>query len=273
MIQLSGQSTVTYMQFRELLNSIDSKHGKSTLSDPGDWLQGRAMFGGLQTILCLHAMRSLLPDTPLRSLQTTFVQPAKSLQVTAHANIVRAGKSVTHVESRLLDDDNNVIALVVGVFGAARESQINLKPVQTGLGNGSQRIEFPTAGGVPSFTRHFKPVWLQGTLPFTGDTETHHIVQISMPGESDCNEYHVIALADFIPPIAICHLTNPAPGSSMTWMLEFLNEDYQGLALENWRVDAELMAAGEGYTHQSVMLWGPGGEPIALSRQNMVVFG
>jgi hypothetical protein len=45
------------------------------------------------------------------------------------------------------------------------------------------------------------------------------------------------------------------------------------LALEGWRLDVDLLAADGGYTSQSVMVWGPGGEPVAVSRQCMVVFG
>ena len=40
-----------------------------------------------------------------------------------------------------------------------------------------------------------------------------------------------------------------------------------------WRVDAQMMAAESGYTNQSLVLWGPGGVPVALGRQSMVVFG
>ena len=56
-------------------------------------------------------------------------------------------------------------------------------------------------------------------------------------------------------------------------MLEFLSHEYRGLSLQHWRLDAEMMAAEEGYTHQSIMLWSPDSKPIALSRQNMVIFG
>lgn len=260
------------MQFTELLNSIESQPGTSTLRDPGDWVQGRALFGGLQTVLALHAMRSLVPDTPLRALQTTFIQPARSQQVHAEAIVIRAGKNVTHIESRLLDEESNTVALVVGIFGAARESELQLTLTQNPVAN-PQPHHFRQLPGVPGFTKHFEACWLQGKLPFGGDTETSHIVQLGMPGEENCNEYHVVALADFIPPVALSHLRTPVPGSSMTWMLEFLTDDYKGQALSDWRVDADLVAAGEGYTHQSVTLWGPGGLPVALSRQNMVVFG
>lgn len=261
------------MQFTELLNSIQSEPGVSLLPEPGDWLQGRALFGGLQTILCLHAMRSLLPDITLRSLQTTFIQPARSKQVRAVASVIRAGKNVTHAEARLLDDEENVVALVVGVFGATRESKVNIKPHQPEVISENPR-HFRHLPGAAGFTNHFEATWLVGKMPFGNDDNTQNVVQLSIPEEKNCNEYHVVALADFIPPVALSHLPKPpVPGSSMTWMLEFLSDDYQGLPLENWRVDAELVAAGEGYTHQSVMLWGPNGEPVALSRQNMVIFG
>jgi len=43
--------------------------------------------------------------------------------------------------------------------------------------------------------------------------------------------------------------------------------------LDGWRIDAQMMAADSGYTNQSLVLWGPGGVPVALGRQSMVVFG
>jgi hypothetical protein len=86
-------------------------------------------------------------------------------------------------------------------------------------------------------------------------------------------EAQVLALADFIAPVALSHLKSPAPGSTLTWMVEMLAAELGSLPLEGWRVDAELIAAVDGYTSQSVMLWGPGGVPVALSRQSMVIFG
>jgi len=65
----------------------------------------------------------------------------------------------------------------------------------------------------------------------------------------------------------------PTPGSSLTWMLELLRDRYDDLGMDDWRVDAELIAARDGYTNQSVMLWGSSREAVALSRQSMVVFG
>jgi hypothetical protein len=87
------------------------------------------------------------------------------------------------------------------------------------------------------------------------------------------SEYHVLAIADFLPPIAFSLLPRPVTGGSMTWMLELITDQLGGLSLEGWRLDAELVAGRDGYTSQSVMVWGPEGRPIALSHQSMFVFG
>jgi len=80
-------------------------------------------------------------------------------------------------------------------------------------------------------------------------------------------------MADFIPPVALSFLTTPVAAASLTWMLELLPETFDALPLDGWRIDAEMVAAHNGYLSQSLTLWGPGGEPVALGRQTMVVFG
>jgi hypothetical protein len=110
-------------------------------------------------------------------------------------------------------------------------------------------------------------------LPFSGGHQRESVLQLSLRDDGPVDETHVLAFADFIPPIALSMFAAPTPGSSLTWMLELLRDRYDDLGLDDWRVDAELIAARDGYTNQSVMLWGPRGEPVALSRQSMVVFG
>lgn len=261
------------MQYFEVLQTIERSGGDARLAVSPEWMQGRAVFGGLQAALMLHAMRGLVPaDLPVRTLQVTFVAPPAQPQLLARASVLRQGKSATHVECRLLDGDN-VLATATAVFGAARESRVTRVPEQPAVPCDKPRTFKYFPGLSPTFTQYFAARWLQGGMPFTGPAEPRCVVDVSMPGEQASSESHVIALADFIPPIALSYLSMPVPGSSMTWMLEFLTEDLNGLSMQNWRVDAEMVAGAHGYTSQSVMLWGPDGQPIALSRQNMVVFG
>ena len=59
----------------------------------------------------------------------------------------------------------------------------------------------------------------------------------------------------------------------MTWTLEMLTDDVSKLSSAGFRLDVELVAGKDGYTSQSVMVWSRDGDPVALGRQSMVVFG
>ncbi|MGH8454451.1 MAG: acyl-CoA thioesterase [Nevskiales bacterium] len=260
------------MPFSELMRSAQDAPGRCTVDVPDDWLQGRSVFGGLQVALALRAMRTLVPDAPLRTLQVLFAAPVPAGCMRAQAHVLRKGKSATHVEARVLDGENCLV-LVVGVFGAARESVVSLQPQQPVIDD-RHAVPFRFVPGVtPAFTQHFASRWLRGHLPFTGMATREIVVEIAMRDTGNASEGHVLAIADLIPPVALSHLKKPAPGSSMTWMLEFITDRFTELSLDGWRVDAELVFAGAGYTSQTAMIWGPGGLPVALSRQSMVVFG
>jgi acyl-CoA thioesterase len=261
------------MRFSEVLKSVRRDGDTWIASISEDWLQGRSAFGGLQAALAVQAMRTLIPaDVPLRSLQVTFIAPIPASTVRMDAKILRQGKSVTQLEARLMDGYATA-CLVVGVFGASRESSLRILPARPGI----EAVVTPQVlryvpGLLPQFTQHFEASWLQGDIPFSGSKKTTQVVEVALKDEGVADEAQVIAFADFIPPVALSMLQQPAPGSSLTWMLE-LFADSRGLPLNGWRIDAQLQAAQDGYTSQQVMLWGPNGEPIALSRQSMVIFG
>lgn len=261
------------MRFSEALAGVQRDGDRWTASVSEDWLQGRSAFGGLQVALALRAMRTLVPmEVPLRSLQVTFVAPVPAGSIRIAANVLRQGKSVTQVEARLLDGDAT-LCLVIGVFGAARESKLHLLPAQPLVdATSTPQVLRYVPGLLPQFTQHFQARWLVGDIPFSGSKKTGQVVEVDLKDEGLADETHVVAFADFIPPVALSMLDQPTPGSSLTWMLE-LFADSRGLPLQGWRIDAHLQAAQDGYTSQQVMLWGPQGEPVALSRQSMVVFG
>lgn len=258
--------------FSKLLANIVTSEGAASVDVPDDWLQGRTLFGGLQAVIGLAAMRTVAPPHPLRSMQVTFLAPVPGGPVRAVARVLRSGKNTAHVEARIVEGDST-LCLMVGVFGAARDSAVALRPVQEPVPGGTA-IELPWIPGVvPNFTQHFRARWMAGAPPTTGVQHPRSVVELAMRDEGPTSEHHVVAMADFIPPIALSYLKAMAPAASLTWMLELLTEEVASLPLEGWRVDAEMTAAAGGYTHQSLLLWGPGGVPVALGRQTMVVFG
>ena len=190
----------------------------------------------------------------------------------SRARLLRSGKSTTYGESRIVSG-GDTLALFVGVFGLPRPSAVKLIPRQPVV-TAAHSIEMPWIPGVlPSFTQHFKARWIVGGPPFSGASHPDNVIELGMRDSGRATEYHVLAMADFIPPIALSYVKEQIAAASVTWMLEMLAEDVSTLPLDGWRVDAQMMAAESGYTNQSLVLWGPGGVPVALGRQCMVVFG
>ena len=261
------------MLFSEILNTLRQDDTGWIATVPDDWSQGRSIFGGLQAALVLRVMRTLVPGhVPLRVVQTTFVAPVLTGTVHVRARILRAGKNVIHVEGSLVDGEQSA-CVVVGVFGSSRKSQIEVTPRQHAL-EAAAPFDFPSVRGVtPEFTRYFTMRWLRGGPPYTGITLPHAVIEVGINDSGKATEEHVVAIADAIPPVALSYVNTPINGSSMTWMLELLRDRVDDLALTGWRLDVDLHAARDGYTSQSVNVWGPGGEPVALSRQCMVVYG
>lgn len=262
------------MQFSDVLRSFQKTADGWTANVPEDWLIGRTTFGGLQAALAAKAMRELLPDAalPLRTVQCTFLAPVAAGPVALRAEVLRTGKNAVHVQARLMAGEQ-VLAVVIGVFGSSRESAVRVLPAQPAVESPKPLMFGYVPGITPTFTQHFRARWLRGGLPYSGSTLPQNIVEVGLNDDGPTTESHVMALADFVPPVAMTFLKKPAPGGTLTWMMEFFSDRFDDLPLQNWRVDVDLVAAVDGYTSQSVMVWGPGGEPVAISRQSMVVFG
>ncbi len=261
------------MNFSQAMRGV-TRDGDSWRAEVGaDWLQGRSAFGGLQAALGLRAMRDLVPAAlALRTLQVTFLAPVRAGSVAIRAACLRRGSSTMHIEAGLYAGEQ-LLCRLLGVFGSARPSALGLQPKQPALA-APAAPEVPYIPVLmPAFLQQFRVRWLRGDLPFSGGTQREAVVQVSLRDNGPPDETHVVAFADFIPPLALGMFTQPTAGSSLTWMLELLRDRYDDLGLDDWRIDAALLAAHDGYTSQSMMLWGPHGEPVALSRQSMVVFG
>ena len=237
-----------------------------------DWLQGRSVFGGMQAAIALAAMRTLIPmQIALRTLQMTFVAPVESGLVTANARVLRAGKSAQHAEARLEGPDG-LQALAIGVFGAPRDSIVQV-PVPAPAPVTAARSKLGYTPGMPSFLQHFDAELLAGAPPFANVRVERNVYEIGLRDSGPMTEAHLLALADFVPPVALSWMPKLTPGSSLTWMFELLDHGFAAQPLSGWRVESDLVAARDGYTSQSTTLWAPDATPVALSRQSMVVFG
>ncbi|HEX6832128.1 MAG TPA: thioesterase family protein [Rudaea sp.] len=260
------------MKLSELTGAMRRSSGAAEATVDETWLQGRSVFGGLQAVVALAAMRTLVPETtPLRTLQMTFVAPVPGGAVNARATLLRAGKSATQVEARLVDGDAT-LATAVAVFGLARDSAVQRAlPAPRAFDRKPIRLPFKQ-NVTPNFMQHFAVELLDGALPFSGHPVHSAAYRLGLDDQAPVGEAHLLAFADFVPPVALAWSPSVVPGSSMTWMLEFFAHDVARHRLDGWQVESEMIAASEGYTSQSTILWAPDRTPVALSRQSMVVF-
>ncbi|WP_137817201.1 acyl-CoA thioesterase II [Pseudomonas sp. 2FG] len=265
------------MTFSELLRAV--RDNPQSVVVPSQWGQGRASFGGVAAMLVYEAMRAQVPTgRPVRSLAVTFVGPlAVDTPVSLEVEVLREGKAVSQVLGRAVQN-GQVVTLVQGSFGASRDSAIDvaaepaplIKPVE-------ECQELPYIKGVtPEFTRYLAMRWGIGGMPFTNNPAREMGGWVRLRGESEAEvveEAHLLALVDAWPPAVLPHLRAPAPGSSLTWTIEFMQPTPK-LSTFDWCLyRAQIEHARDGYGHIAAALWTADGELIALSRQTVTVFG
>ncbi|HEX8592114.1 MAG TPA: thioesterase family protein [Pseudomonas sp.] len=264
------------MNFSELIDAVNDHPLSVTI--PAQWGQGRACFGGLMAALLYEAMRARVPDhRPVRSLAITFVGPAEpGVPIAFEVEVLREGKAVSQVLGRAMQN-GEVMTLMQGSFGAPRESTIAvqaepapaLKPVQACL-----QMPF-ISGAMPEYLQFMDMRWGLGGLPFsnTPSPAIGGYVRFREIEHGPLTEAHLLALVDTWPPALLPHLNKPAPGSSLTWTIEFVQPMPQ-LDTHDWCMyRAVIEHARDGYGHTAAMLWSPAGELVAISRQTVTVFG
>jgi acyl-CoA thioesterase len=260
------------MTLTELLRSMRRGDGSAHANIGEDWLQGRSLFGGLQAAIAVCAMRTVVPDEfPIRSLQMTFIAPVPAGGIDARAIVLRSGKNTRHVEARL-EADGELLAHAIAIFGTGRESivRLDLPPSPMTKTRGRPFVFQP--GLMPNFMQHFSVELIEGAPPFSNSKVDRVVYAIGMIDEGSTTESHLLAVADFVPPVALSWMPKIVAGSSMTWMVEFFDHTFIEQPLQGWRIDAQMVEARDGYTSQSTAIYSPAGNVVALSRQSMVVF-
>ena len=249
-----------------------AEDGTLTAEVREDWMQGRSLYGGVQAALATEAMRPFSDDLPIRTLQATLCAPVAHGRLRIEARLLRAGGNTRQVEARIVDGEQ-VLALFVGIFGRARESAVAHDFIQPAL-DGLTGTRMPFVDGMPPFLRQFSAELLKGHFPGSGATDTEHVYRLSLHDDAERTGLaQLLTLSDFPPPVGLSWLRRFTPGSTMTWMLNFTGRAFETQPLSGWVIDVKLDAAHDGYTQQTVTLFGPDGYAVARGTQCMVIFG
>ncbi|NER65973.1 thioesterase family protein [Pseudomonas sp. MAFF212427] len=267
------------MNFSRLLTAVRLQPQAVVI--PAEWAQGRACFGGLMAALLYEAMHAkVAPDRPVRSLAITFVGPAEpGVPISFEVESLRDGKAVSSLLGRALQN-GQVVTLIQGSFGAGRSSVVHvpalapvaLKPLAEAT------PEMPYIKGVtPEFIRHLALRWGIGGLPYSNTQARQMGGWVRLRGddvvEERVSEAHLLALVDAWPPALLPHLRTPAPGSTLTWTIEFVQPVASLTTLDWCQYCAQIDYARDGYGHVSAALWTAAGDLLAISRQTVTVFG
>lgn len=265
------------MTFDQQRDSWQQSH--TTLQIPEGWGQGRATFGGLVAAMLFEKMAAAAGgEASLRSLTFSFVAPATSGDIEASVNVLRAGRSVTQLEGKLVQGGDVMLAALAS-FGHRRESSIRVTGDRAPAMDPPEAcVALPDAPGlIPEFTRHFDYRIAAGDLPFSGSSGNRLGGWVRFrDGETASGPVHIthlLALIDAWPPAVLPMLKQPAPASSLTWTLEFVEPLPAHSGSDWWQYLADVEQAADGYCVVQAKLWDLEGRLVAFTRQTVTVFG
>ena len=264
------------MLLSEILNTRRRDGDTVVFSATEDWAQGRTMFGGFLSALAVQAMRDVAgSDWPLRALQTNFVGPVAVGDVQMRVELLRQGKNIRQVKATLISNQE-VAGLMLGVFGAGRESEVPVSmPVQTPCEKTfDQAPILPFFKGIaPNFLQHLNIRWAEGGFPYTGTPSQASKLYVEIKDDVVDTELAIVMLTDAPPTPAISGFNRPVPASSVSWSLELRLPDDIKNSGGVWRIDIDTKAAAQGYTNEQAALWTPDGRLAAFGYQVVAVYG
>jgi acyl-CoA thioesterase len=261
------------VKFTELLQDIQRNGEEYTLDIPPDWMQGRTISGGLATAFALEATKLAFPDLPpLRSALVAFIGPVGG-KVSAKADILRSGKSVTFVEVSLFGEKGLATKITFG-FGASRPTSLNKqygnKSDQPGPEGFESEPQFnPQAA---AFSQHIERRRVAGGERFSGSDDTDNYFWMRHRDSDATDVTSLLGLSDMLPPAILPALSERVPSSSMTWMANILNEA-PSTKDGWWLVRTCADSASEGYSSQNMMVWNSEGVLVVTGRQIVATFG
>lgn len=263
------------MQLKDLFTQIEQQEW---IELPTGWLQGRTIFGGLVAGMLIHKATVTIND-PLKKLLScsiTFVGPVEQAPVKLTAEILRQGKSVTSIEVRLWQNDA-VQSILIASFGSQRESQIHvaLEPQIPDFPALDQINIVPKYLPFPECVQNFQLAWTHGNYPITASKQPDFAGWCRFDPERHSQRSMTLAdivnLMDVWPPGVLPMFKQPAPASSLTWHLTFI-EPLQHQLHDWFKYQVITDHAEHGYATEHSYLWDQQNRLIAIARQTVTVF-
>lgn len=263
------------MHLEQLLATVTNEPVQHHLRYPASWCQGRTAFGGLSSAFALQAMSlNVEPSRKLRSVNVNFIAPLLPDQdFSLTCTKLRESKNSSQFLVTLTQNEQTCL-LVQGLYAKDKASEITvpcthtmaLKPVDPA------RILPYQEGVMPAFFQHVNLNIQQGNMPFTQATSSHLAGWMKLKQQQQpYQDTHILTLMDAWPPTQLQLYPCPAPASTMTWYVEFIN--HPTLACDQWLgYDVKTVQAQNGYGFEEGEIWSQDGTLLALTRQTVALF-
>lgn len=246
------------------------------LTVPGDWAQGRTVFGGLSAGLLYQVLKCIVPaERVLRSITFNFVGPLNTEQPFGFSwQLLREGKNATQITANIVQDDQ-ICLTALACFAQDRNSKVRVYSEIKPLPEPPKKAKFiPQIPGVtPKFLRHIDLSISEGKVPFTGSKQSSYKGWMRLKKAPQVfTDAHILTLIDGWPPTILQMPLGPAPASTMSWNVEFVHP-HKPLEPEAWLAyEAHTVQAYGGYGHAEAQIHDAEGDLIAISRQLIAIF-
>ncbi len=260
--------------FAEIASSMQLENGGYRASIPDNWRQGRTCYGGLTAGLAVAAAELSYENLPpLRSVNVNFVGPVTGDPLFT-PKLLRQGRNVTMIEVIATVGDD-VVGTVTCAFGTARESDLNVEYTTTPARAPEDCEPFTPpqmADFVPKFFHRFETQLIGGGRPMSGKDEgyirawSRHHDPASREGTAS-----FVTLSDVLPPAAMPMFKKMGPVSSMTFLLNILDD--APITKDGWwQVESRQTAARGGYSTQVMRFYDYQGRLVAEGLQSVTIF-
>lgn len=264
------------MSVEQLFSEFAEKKEQYQLTVNKTWTQGRTLYGGVSAALTYLAAENLIEDgRGVRSYHCNFIGPMNfDEEIIVTAEVLRTGKNVTQILAKAMQN-GRICTLAQVCFGVNRESKLDSHA------DDSHNMTVPKKGKfipkipkiVPEFIQHFDMALDKGSFGFgKSDEAVLHGWSRFKKSPEKMSMASLILLMDAWPPTMFQMLRLPAPASTMSWDIEFIQPDLV-LKPEQWFAsETEARHIKDGYGHEEAKFWDQSGNLLALSRQVVTVF-
>jgi len=262
---------MNYSYYEELAKTTNQ------LTVDGSWGQGRSVFGGLTTAMVLTYIESQtgLKDCDLRTINIHFCSAAIEGELCElKYKILSEGRSVIQIEGQLLQN-GAVKTQVIACFGRQRISGVRLSQAPMLFEKTPQEAtKMPFVKGVaPGFIEYLDTRFTSTARLHSGSSESVISGWIRFEERPEVfSDSAILALIDAWPPAVMPMLSQPAPTSSITWNVEFIQPRTELAADDYLYYHCDVVQADRGYAHTEAKIYHPNGELLALSRQLVGVY-